>query len=76
MGHYLVGQAIEIRLFDHYSRGGWAESLISTLIATAPALVTNNQANLADVTRAVTRASRVDADVGQVDGARPASDSS
>jgi len=53
MGRYLVGQVTEIRLLAHLARLRWAKSLISTLIAAVPALVANNQANLADVTCAV-----------------------
>ena len=68
IGDYLVGQVIEIRLLAHLARLRWAKSLISTLIATAWALVANNYANLADVACAVRRVSRVEADTSTVGG--------
>jgi len=63
-----AGPVIEIRLLAHFSRGGWAKSLISVLTVTVSVLVANNQANLADVTLAVTRVSGVEADTSTVGG--------
>ena len=63
-----AGQVIEIRLLAHFNRGGWAKSLISVRMVAVSVLVTNNYANLADVTCAATRVSRVEADTSTVGG--------